>query len=286
MTAALAIVRFAHFCASLGLFGAAAFLAACAPPALRDALASRLRRAMAVAALLALASALAWLALESASLADDWGAAFEGGAWREVLGATAFGAVWSLRLGLLAALGLLTWRRPGAVAAHLTLAGFSLASLGLVGHAAMETGWPGAAHRAVHAVHLLAAGAWLGGLPPFLACLALSQGPLGAEAAAAMGRFSRLGHWVVAALIATGAANVAFIAPAAASPYVALLDAKIALAAAMVALALFNRYKLAPRLAAGQGAAAAAMRRTALAEVALGVGAVALVSVFGLLDPG
>ena len=46
-----------------------------------------------------------------------------------------------------------------------------LASLGLVGHAAMQTGVEGVRHRANHAVHLLTTGAWIGGLVPFVMCL-------------------------------------------------------------------------------------------------------------------
>ena len=49
--------------------------------------------------------------------------------------------------------------------------GALLASLGLVGHAAMQTGAEGVLHRMNHAVHLLTAGAWLGGLIPFAMCL-------------------------------------------------------------------------------------------------------------------
>ena len=52
---------------------------------------------------------------------------------------------------------------PTAVAS-----GALLASLGLVGHAAMQTGAEGVLHRGNHAVHLLAAGAWIGGLVPFV----------------------------------------------------------------------------------------------------------------------
>jgi hypothetical protein len=55
----------------------------------------------------------------------------------------------------------------------------------------------------------------------------------------------------------------------AATPYRALLDAKIALVGAMIALALFNRFRLAPRLASA-AAALAALRATCAIEVALG----------------
>jgi putative copper resistance protein D len=52
----------------------------------------------------------------------------------------------------------------------------------------------------------------------------------------------------------------------------------------MIALALFNRYVLSPRLAS-DCAARRVLRRSCVAEVALGAAVVALVSLFGLLDP-
>jgi copper resistance protein D len=52
----------------------------------------------------------------------------------------------------------------------------------------------------------------------------------------------------------------------------------------MIALALFNRFVLAPRLKTSANALAA-LRATSLAEIALGCVVVALVSMFALLDP-
>ena len=52
----------------------------------------------------------------------------------------------------------------------------------------------------------------------------------------------------------------------------------------MIALALFNRFVLAPRLKTSANALAT-LRATSLAEIALGCVVVALVSVFALLDP-
>ncbi len=52
----------------------------------------------------------------------------------------------------------------------------------------------------------------------------------------------------------------------------------------MICLACYNHFRLLPRIAAGSGGAAAAMRRLALLEVVLGFIAVALVSIFGTLD--
>ena len=92
----------------------------------------------------------------------------------------------------------------------------------------------------------------------------------------------------MAAIVATGIVNIALTSghppwpPT--TPYRALLDVKIAIVATMIALALVNRYALVPRLKAGAGALAA-LRTISLVNVALGTLAVALVSVFALLDP-
>jgi len=152
----------------------------------------------------------------------------------------------------------------------------------------MQHGGVGALHRANHALHLLAAGAWLGGLPLFALCLNAYRDPaLRRDAAIAMRRFSFWGQFDVALVVLTGAVNVALTSGAPLFPttsYRALLCAKIAIAATMIAIALANRFLLAPRLKPDAPAQRILMR-TSLAEVALCVVAVALVSVLGLLDP-
>ncbi len=128
-----------------------------------------------------------------------------------------------------------------------------LASLGLVGHAAMQTGAEGVLHRANHAIHLMAAGAWIGGLVPFAMCLrAYERDDLRKDAVQAMAGFSFWGQFIVAAIVLTGVVNIALtsrhppLPPT--TPYRALLIAKILIVAIMILLALFNRFVLAPRL--------------------------------------
>ena len=169
------------------------------------------------------------------------------------------------------------------------LSGLVLASLALVGHAAMQTGVEGVVHRANHALHLLTAGAWIGGLIPFVMCLsAYARNALRREAVDAMMRFSFWGHFNVAAIVATGVVNIALTSGHAplppTTPYRALIDVKLVLVAAMIGLAVVNRYVLAPRLSKSPDALAG-LRAISLANVALGTVVVALVSVFALLDP-
>jgi putative copper resistance protein D len=290
MEAALALARFVHFAATMALFGATAFVSVLAPPDLARALAPAVRRIAATAIPLAALSALAWLGLEAASMAGAWSGPGDPETLRGVLFDTAFGAVWQGRLALALVLVVaLAIGRCGPSLALAAASGLLLASLGLVGHAAMQQGAIGALHRANHALHLVATAAWFGGLPMFALCLRASRTPaLRADAVTAMRRFSFWGQFVVALVVLTGLVNIALtsgfgsIAPT--TPYRALLAAKLALVAMMIALALVNRYRLAPRLTPG-GRAFGLLMRTSLAEVALGAAVIALVSVFGLLDP-
>jgi len=287
---ALALCRFVHFLAAMLTFGASAYLWLYAPERLMLALSPAVRRMAFIGSLVALISAILWLALESASMADDLGAAVDPGMIGAVLADTAFGHAWAAHLILAAALvGVVVFgprARWGAIA---VASAALLASLGLVGHAAMQIGAVGILHRVNHAIHLLAAGAWIGGLVPFVMCLgAYARGDLRREAVEAMIRFSFWGHFIVAAIVLTGAVNIALtsgrppIPPD--TPYRALLLAKIALVAIMISLAVFNRYVLAPQLKPG-ARALAVLRATSTAEVALGAVVVALASVFALLDP-
>jgi copper resistance protein D len=290
VTGALALCRFAHFLAAMLAFGASASLGLYAPKALCLALTPALRRLALAVSLVALATAIVWLLLEAASMADNWSAAADPGVIAAVLTDTEFGQAWIAHLALAAALVAAALLAPSDGSAVIAVcAGLLLASLGLVDHAAMQTGAEGVLHRMNDAVHLLMAGAWLGGLIAFLAFLdAYRKDHHRGDAVSAMMRFSFTGHFIVAAIVATGIVNIALISghppwpPD--TPYRALLDAKILIVALMITIALFNRYALVPLLQR-KPAAFAALRETATAEVALGAIVVALVSVFGLLNP-
>jgi copper resistance protein D len=60
--------------------------------------------------------------------------------------------------------------------------------------------------------------------------------------------------------------------------------AKLVIVAIMIALALFNRFVLAPRIKTSANALAT-LRATSLAEIVLGCVVIVLVSVFALFDP-
>ena len=171
-----------------------AYLWAYAPERLTLALSPIVRRLALIASLVALITAIAWLALESASMADDWTAALDPSLIGAVLTDTAFGPAWAAHLVLAATVAVVVFGPRARWAATAIASAALLASLGLVGHAAMQTGGEGVLHRANHALHLLTTGAWVGGLVPFAMCLrAYRRGDLRRELGAGDDRLFLLG---------------------------------------------------------------------------------------------
>jgi len=287
---ALIAVRLAHFVATLLLFGSSAYLWLLAPAGLARQLAGRMRVVAAACIVVAATSALAWFALEAGLLGEGWSDVVNIDVLADLLWGTSFGVLWAWRLGLVVILvGALALGRQDRWAHIAPVSALLLASLGLTGHARLQAGAIGALHQANHAVHLLAAGAWFGGLAPFILSLRrFEDASLRAAAVVALKRFSSWGQFVVALIVATGAVNTALTLGAApldlASPYQALLAAKIALVTAMIATAMFNRYRLAPWIA-GDDAALARLRANSVGEVGLGFAVLALVSVLGVMEP-
>lgn len=289
--AALAICRVLHDGAAMVLWGAFAFLWALVPAGLAMTLGRRLSRMRTIATLVAVATAVAALPLETAAIGAGWPDAFDPATVHAVLFETSVGSALMAQMGaalLLAATLALPLRRwPGATA---VASGLQLATLALTGHAAMHEGALGIAHRLNDAVHVLAGGAWLGALVPLMALLrALDDRSTGHDAGLALRRFSSAGHGAVALVIATGVLNTALVLGRwpldRSSPYQAMLAGKIALVVVMTSLAIVNRYVLVPRMARARGSAILALRQATLAEIILGALVVGLVSLFGLLEP-
>jgi putative copper resistance protein D len=288
---ALILCRLAHFAATMLLFGASAFVWALAPASLARDLTGAVRPIAAAAIVVAAITALAWLGLEAGSMGEGWSDVLNPEMLAGVLTDTAFGQVWQWRLGLVMIfLVALATGRHDRWAFIAPAAALLLASLGLAGHAIMQTGPVGALHRVNDAAHLLVAGAWVGGLVPFILCVNRFGDPaLRSEAVLATRRYSTWGHIVVALVVLTGVVNVALtlhVAPIPfASPYQTLLAAKIVMVATMIATAVFNRYVLVPRLKDEAGRAVEALKFNSIAEIAHAIVVVALVSTFGLLEP-
>ncbi|MBV9861179.1 MAG: copper homeostasis membrane protein CopD [Alphaproteobacteria bacterium] len=300
MQGALVLCRFVHYAAVVLLFGGGAFRiyaldGAGNSDALRayDDWFARVAVACAAAALL---SAVGVLLSTAARMAGEPALALDPATIAAVLWATDFGWVWQGRLILAAGLVVICCLlpRPAARRAVAPLSLLLVGSLAAVGHAVMDEGATGLGHEVNDALHLIAAGIWLGGLPPLFWLLQRARREPGSGgldlAREAVPRFSQTGYVAVGLLVLTGAVNACLLvgtpAALAATPYGRLLLVKIALAAAMVGLALGNRFRLLPRLRKPEPhASVAALARSVVAEQALGAAILAVVSVLGTWPP-
>lgn len=243
-------------------------------------------------------SAIAWLAAEAVVMSGlAVRRALDRGTMSVVLGETTFGRVWLFRFALAIAFAIVLFalarvpsgrhaRRLSTVA--LVVAAGYLCALAWSGHAGASAGPQRAVHLASDALHLLAAGLWLGALPALLRLLGGSPPPL-VDAVRAVGRFSTLGLTAVVVLIASGAVNAWFLVgsiPALfETDYGRLLLVKLVFVAAMVSLAAVNRMVLTPRLAYPDGGAMRLLRRNAVLEIAIGIAVVSVVAVLGITVP-
>ncbi len=312
MNALFATVRAVHFASAILLFGELVFVLCVAKPMWRvvnnatldGTDVSRWPLRIAVWGLVAsIASGVAWLAIEAAIMSGmPLENAVNGATVGLVLSETLFGRVWLLRaavgIGLGALLTAIIMARGDRRGSRLTmsaavLAGVYLASLAWAGHAAAGPPAERSLHLTSDAVHLLAAGAWLGALPGLAYLLGRAQRTSGAPSANTAAdlarRFSALGILSVGALLASGLANTWYLVgdvPAlVGTDYGRLLLAKLALFAAMITLALVNRLRLTPRLHAHDREALHRLRRNALLEAAAGLLVVTLVGVLGITVP-
>jgi copper resistance protein D len=312
----LVAVRAIHFAATLALFGEAVFALLAARS--RDGAnhsgevqpvdASRYRRRVVAAWLIAVSSGACWLLLEATlmsgrTLEEGWDLAVLG----TVIEGTLFGRAWSVRallaLALAAVWAIAPRRRPShrfaAPVLAVTLSAGLTAGLAWAGHANARGGADGVIHHVSDGIHLLAAGAWLGGLAPLIATLRrLGPSPTRGDldsGARLVARFGLLAAGCVGLLLTTGVINARYTlrSPMALldTPYGHLLLIKLVLFALMLALAAANRARLAPALCAHdadfatRSAAARQLRHNAGAEQALGIGILVLVGVLGVSSP-
>ena len=273
------------------LFGAGAMLALGGSPRLGLEAEAALRRVFRLAGSVGLAATLCLLPLQAASIAGDWNAMLDGDMLDTVILQTRYGQVWIVRaLATAALLGVVLGLRPGSPGLIAGVAALALAPLALSGHAAMDEGWLGLAHAVNDFLHVLAAAFWLGSLPVFLLWMAAWRRPgWRRDATRALLRMSAWGHVAVAVLLLSGVANAVLILgpglPDLATGYARLLLAKVALALAMTALALRNRYHWIPRIRSGPVPALRAIRRNTVWELALGALLLAVVGLLGLTSP-
>ncbi len=282
--------RFLHFSGALWLFGAAVFPLYTRSVAHHVEAMRRLRATLFLAALAALLGGIAWFVFAAAEMAGDFASLASPATWNAIFGATDFGPLWASRLVLIVLIAVFLRRWPASYARNLVsgLSALVLASLAGTGHARTTEGWQGALHMTSDALHLIAAGAWLGGLVGL--AILIARGPRG-DAAQALAQFSGVGYAAVAVLVASGSINGWFLVGSIDgliySRYGQLLLLKLALFAGMLAHAGLNRFRLVPALLreSGDGASAALpkLRRNVLAEQLLGTAVIVAVSVLGTM---
>ena|ERR1700710_842110 len=276
-----AVVRAVHFASLMSVFGASALVAQ-APVAIN------LRKALAIAALLALLSAALCLCFAAAEMTGDPDAVYNVQVLATVVVQTFYGQIFFLRLLLLFGL-FLACLGAGAHILKAAVAGAALALLGLTSHAAAA----GSPHyeyvrAGVDALHLLAAGFWVGGLA-VLAPEVLARQRDTPRLVALLRLFSRWGVVSVAVLLIAGTVNAIVILNVPGMPwndtYVTWLAIKIVLAMVMVALALTNRFAVLPALARGEREAAETIPLTVLAEFGAALAILLIVGFLGVTAP-
>ena len=243
-----------------------------------------LRRRLAIIVLvsltLSLLSGIAWLLAVAATI----GRAALANTVSLLLTETQFGHAWLVRL-LLAGLLLAGVMRRSRILLALSAVGL-MGALAWSGHAAGTPGIRGDFHRLADFLHLLAAAAWLGGLLPLF--LLLRLGNPDDDLISATKRFSTVGLVSVGTLLITGSINAWMLVPGPSAlietKYGILLFIKIALFAAMVAVAAVNRLRLTPGLPSD--AATRALSRNVLIELMLGLAVLTIVGLLGTLPPG
>jgi putative copper resistance protein D len=222
-----------------------------------------------------------------------------------VITQTNIGTAWQVRICVLLVTACFAWavgQRKGVTlfAVMTGAAGISLASLAWTGHGAASDGRAGLVHLWADIFHLLAAGAWIGGIAAFGLLLFRSITAMTHEhlhlSHRTLDRFSLVGSLIVGLIVASGLVNsYMLVGPAHISElpftlYGQLLLVKLALFAAMLALAAANRFRLTPALktAMAKGnavSAVAALRRSLAWEAGAALAILGLVAWMGTLAP-
>jgi copper resistance protein D len=256
-----------------------------------------------IAANVALFSGILWFVFAVANMSGTLDGILDPEMLSTVLADTSFGKVWIARLILTIVIIVVIWSRfesksglrPDVVVP--VLAAALLVSLAGVGHSQVEEGIAGAIHIVSDAAHLLAAGAWLGGLVPLVLILSTDRRDRGVQPAADLDQvlvsFSGMGYVAVATLIGSGLINswflVGSVSNLAKTPYGQILIGKVVLFAGMLALAVSNRFWIVPSLAKARtdrlSIWTSRLRNHVLCEQLLGLIVLLIVSVLGTMRP-
>jgi putative copper resistance protein D len=296
-------MRFVQYTAVMILFGSSLFPYYALPArgtdrGFRRELERFIQSTALLALIAALLSALAWLASEAVLMSGETSAWRDGGTLLTVLNDTQFGRTWRWRLVFMALVTILyAWRvlgRRDPLIWPALVSGIVLTvSLSAVGHGAARTGYQALLHEGNQGIHMLAAAIWVGGLLSLSYATWLAShsaaGPL--ALAQTLRRFSAVGFAAVVVIVASGLLNSWFLVGSIDAllhrTYGQVLMAKVFFFLCMIALALFNRISIMPRLArdTGDEAPTRLLLRSIAVEQVFAVLVVASVSVLGTLPP-
>lgn len=282
-------LRWGYFSALMLTTGSAFYVVWLAQGDFRHYLAERLARVLRITLWMTLGCASAILSLQLVIMSGDWRSLTDSAIWQAML-STMSGRGWRAQvlLSLLACLGL---------AAHgvsryrliLLVCVTQWCGMAYIGHAAALEGGLGMIQRINHVLHLISSALWAGGLPPLFCLMVAGRNPATRrDAIATMMRFSRYGHVWVMLNIVTGLISGWLLLgwPPPVSLYSGLLLAKVMLVLMMIALALFNRYWLVPRLGRVKGESLLPKLVTYIwLEIGLAALVLLLVSYFATLSP-
>ena len=158
-------LRFIHFGALMLIFGNAVYSVWFAPSSLHRLMTRRFQAQQQIASLVSLLSAFLMFMIQAGLMGNGWGDVFNPDVLQSVL-ATQFGSVWLWQIILAVITACAAWLAPQKGSRLLLLAMGQFVLLAGVGHAAMNDGAVGAMQRINHALHLLCAATWVGGLLP------------------------------------------------------------------------------------------------------------------------
>ena len=300
----LVVARLLHYAAMTTLAGVSFFPLYAYAFAEPKQLSGRRQAVLLAAGAVALLGGLLWFVFSVANMSGALADVADHEVLWTVLNETTFGGVWMARM-LLAVLilGVTAVRSfwmgiAGRDLVTAFLAAVLLASLAGTGHVQIEEGWTRIVHIASDAAHLLAAGAWLGGLVP-LGFILLDYSRQDREPIVDVDRillrFSSMGYVAVATLIVSGLVNSWFLVGSISNllktPYGQILLGKLTLFSAMLALAAANRFWLVPRMIQTRedsGGPAGWLRRLryhVFGEQFLGLMVLLAVSILGTMRP-
>jgi putative copper resistance protein D len=264
----LVITRWVHFACVFLLFGASFFWlyekaerASAGPLGLPRTLRAT-KGLLRIAAPFAAISGIAWLAFVLINMSHYFGSILDPEDLELYFFETPFGTVSFLRLTLFAiaiVIAYLPLRGRWRFVLLVPVSALLLITQAWFGHSNEGTGLYRITMITVYAIHTIAAAAWAGGLPPLLLAM-IEQRRVGAyepreNALDICGRFSSMAIVAVTLVVLSGIANAGFRVEGSFlklldSDYGDLLLKKIAIVAAMLALAYLNRFVLVPRLRA------------------------------------